>query len=255
MGSRIITRLRDVAVSVLDVLLPPHCAACDAPVEVQGTFCPACFASLQFITEPLCRTCGLPFASMAQGGPRGMCPTCEAAPPPWGQARAALLYEAAARGLILKLKHADRQENAAVLARQMARVGQELLRHADILVPVPLHRWRMFRRGFNQAALLARELAIRGGPVPLLDGLRRNRRTRSLGALSAAARAQELRGAIEVRASRAATIQGRRVVLVDDVMTSGATARVCTHALLDAGAANVDVLVASRVADPRHPFQ
>lgn len=239
---------------VLDVLLPPHCPACDTDVPVQGTFCPACFGALNFITEPLCTACGLPFASAAQGGPARICPTCVAHPPPWGQARAALLYDKAARGLVLALKHADRQENAVVLAAHMARAGRPLLAAAGVMVPVPLHHWRVLRRGFNQAALLARALHRQGGPAALPDALCRTRRTRPLGPLSALERAREVAGAIAVRPARRAAIAGQRVLLIDDVMTSGATAAACTQALLDAGAAHVDLLVATRVPDPRHPF-
>ena len=240
--------------SVLDFLLPPHCPSCETQVPVQGTFCAQCFGQLSFITEPLCQACGLPFASAAQAGRARLCPTCMAHPPAWGQARAALLYDDAARGLVLAMKHADRQENAAVLAPHMARAGRDLLARADVLVPVPLHRWRLFRRGFNQAALLAQALRRLGGPPAVLDGLQRTRRTQALGTLSAAARAAEMAGAVAVRPSRRAALAGRRVLLVDDVMTSGATATACTRALLDAGAAHVDVLVATRVPDPRQPF-
>jgi ComF family protein len=242
--------------ALLDVVLPPHCPGCGAVVAVQDTFCAGCFAGLHFISEPLCAACGLPFGSAGQAGAAGICPTCEAYPPAWGQARAALMYDAGARGLVLALKHADRQENASVLALHMARVGRALLARAEVIVPVPLHRWRLFRRGFNQAALLAQGVRRRAGSdaVLVLDGLRRVRRTRSLGNLSAVARGEELAGAIAVRPARMAALAGRRVLLVDDVMTSGATANACTRALLDAGALNVDVLVACRVPDPRHPF-
>lgn len=240
--------------ATLDFLLPPHCPTCDTQVQTHGTFCPTCFGALSFITEPLCQSCGLPFASAAQAGLARTCPTCNDHPPPWRQARAALLYTAKARDLVLQLKHADRQEHAALLAAHMARAGRPLLEDADLLVPVPLHRWRLFRRSFNQSALLARTLGRRAGPPALLDALMRTRRTRPLGTLNAAERGLELHGAIIVRPTRRAAIVGRGIVLIDDVMTSGATAAACAHALLDAGAAHVDVLVASRVSDPRHPF-
>jgi ComF family protein len=255
LAAGIAPHLRRLGIATLDLLLPPHCPVCDTQVMVQGTFCPACFSALTFITEPLCQGCGLPFASVAHAGRDRTCRTCATHPPAWRQARAALLYDDAASGLILRLKHADRQENASILAAHMARVGKSLLHAADVLVPVPLHRWRLFRRGFNQAALLAQALSRRGGPPALLDALRRTRRTSSLGALSATERARELDGAIAVRATRRAVLASRRILLIDDVMTSGATASACTQALLDAGAANVDVLVASRVPDPRQNTQ
>ncbi len=218
---------------------------------MRGTFCPTCFARLNFITAPLCTCCGLPFGSAAQGGRLGVCLTCTAHPPQWHEARAALVYDDAARALILPFKNAGREELAQVLATQMARAGRALLARADILVPVPLHRWRLFRRGFNQAALLARALA-EGASLPAsLDALRRVRRTPPLGPLSATERARTLQGALAIRGSRLTRLQGRRVLLIDDVMTSGATANACAEMLKLAGCVAVDVLVAARVPDPR----
>ncbi len=246
-----VASLRALAAAALNLLLPPHCPSCPAQVATQGTFCPACFTALTFITEPLCTACGLPFASRALAGTRHLCPACLASPPPWQQARAALLYDEASRNLILPFKHADKQENAAILAAQMARAGAALLARAQWLVPVPLHRARLSQRGFNQSALLARALSRRTGVPLALDALARTRPTPALGALSAARRAEAMHGAIAVRPHRAAGLAGQRVLLIDDVMTSGATAAACARVLLDAGAANIDVLVACRVADPR----
>ena len=243
--------LARLALGALDILLPPHCPACDAEVAVQGTFCTACFAALNFITEPLCHGCGLPFGSWAQAGPARTCLTCDTNPPIWREARAALVYDDAARRLVLPFKHADRQELAIVLATHMARAGRALLPQAQIIVPVPLHRWRLFRRGFNQAALLARALAKRTGLPCLPDALRRPRRTPVLGPLSATERARALCGAFTVRPSRATSLRDAHVLLIDDVMTSGATANACAETLLQAGCAGVDVLVAARVPDPR----
>ena len=151
-----------------------------------------------------------------------------------------------------RFKHADRTEHAAALAAMMARAGGGLLREADVLVPVPLHRARLLARGYNQAALLARALSRLSGVPVLVDALARPGRTAALGPLSARARERALAGAIAVRPRRAAAIAGRRVLLIDDVLTSGATARACASCLLDGGARVVDVLVAARVPDPRH---
>ncbi len=235
----------------LDLLLPASCACCDAAVDVPGQLCGACFGRISFIAEPLCGQCGLPFASRATAGAVRLCATCTAAPPPWGRARAAMLYDAASRALILPFKHNDRVEMARTLAMHMHRAGAGLLAGADLLVPVPLHRWRLLRRRYNQSALLAHEVSRRAGVPACLDLLVRLKATRSLGQQSAAARARALSGAIDVRPARRALVAGRHIVLIDDVLTSGATAGACTRALLDAGAAHVDVLVASRVADPR----
>jgi len=244
-------RLRQAGQAALDLALPPHCVCCGEPVTVQGQLCVDCFRLTGFITEPCCTRCGVPFASAAQGGPDRLCPSCRDAPPAFDRARAVLRYDSQARRLLLPLKHADRTEIAWMLVPHMARAGAALLRQADILVPVPLHRRRLFLRRYNQAALLARGLARAARKPCLPDALVRTRATASLGAKSAAARAAEVAGAFAVRASRVARLAGRRVLLIDDVMTSGATANACAVALKQAGASGVDVLVAARVPDPR----
>jgi len=166
-------------------------------------------------------------------------------------ARAALRYDARARRIVLPFKHADRLEMVHGLVPMMARSGAALLDRADVLVPVPLHRRRLLSRRYNQAAVLARALGRVAGRPVLLDALVRQRPTVSLGELSATERAAMVAGAIMVRASRHGALAGRRVLLIDDVMTSGATANECARVLRTAGAAAVDVLVAARVPDPR----
>jgi ComF family protein len=235
----------------LDLLLPPVCLTCEAAVGAPGQFCPECFARTAFVTEPCCAVCGVPFAHQGQGGPEKLCPGCRAHPPPWGQARAALRYDGQSKRLLLAFKHADRPELARALAPMMARAGAALLRRAELIVPVPLHRRRLFARRYNQAALLALALARLAGVPVVPDLLRRTRATVPLGELGAEARAALLAGCFIVRPARACRLAGRRVLLVDDVMTSGATAAACTATLRAGGAAAVDVLVAARVPDPR----
>lgn len=242
---------RGLGRAALDVLLPPTCVTCDAAVDAPGRLCADCFAGTSFITEPCCRRCGVPFATASEGGPERLCPSCSAQPPKYDRARAALRYDAQARRMILPLKYADRTEMASALATQMARAGATLLREADVLVPVPLHRMRLFRRRYNQAALLAVAVGRLARRPVLPDGLRRLRATQALGSKTAEARAAEMEGVIAVRPSRAARIEGARVLLIDDVLTSGATANACTAALRAVGAIGVDVLVAARVPDPR----
>ena len=241
--------------SALDFLLPPHCAACDARVATAGLLCASCFAATRFIGEPCCDRCGVAFSAQAEGGQARLCLDCETDPPLFRRARAALTYDEQGRRLILPFKHADKPELAHLLAPHMTRAGADLLRDADVLVPVPLHRRRLFARRYNQAALLALALGRLTGLAAIPDGLRRVRNTASLGQKTATERAQEIVDAFAVRPGRADRLAGKAVVLIDDVMTSGATANACATVLLDAGARSVDVLVAARVPSPRADSQ
>jgi ComF family protein len=240
-----------LAVAALDLLLPPACVLCFAPVDAPGLLCGECFAQLSIISEPWCGCCGTPFELAWHAAEGNLCQRCIDAPPPFERARAALNYDDASRRLILPFKHGDRTEFASVLARLMARAGAELLREADAIVPVPLHRRRLFVRRYNQAALLAQSLAAIAGREVLLDVLTRSHATHSLDGKSASERWDEVANAFAVRPRRAHRIEGRRILLIDDVMTSGATTSACAGSLIQAGATGVDVLVLARVPDPR----
>jgi ComF family protein len=242
--------LRRLGIGVLDALLPPHCLTCDEAVQVQGTLCAACFPRLVRITAPFCTRCGVPFRHAGQGE-HGRCPACVASPPSYAIARAALRYDEGAKRLLLPFKHADRTELARPLAQDMARAGVSLLARCDLIAPVPLHPLRLWARRYNQAALLAGLLARRARKPWLPDLLRRGRATPPMGDRGAAERAALLEGAFRLPPRNAARIQGLRVLLVDDVMTSGATADACARVLLAGGAAAVEVLAAARVPDPR----
>ncbi len=245
------SRLGSIAAVALDLLLPPTCVLCSAAVEAPGLLCGPCFGELTAAGEPCCLCCGVPFDLPWHAAEGGLCQRCIDTPPPFERARAALLYDNASRRLILPFKHGDRIEFAAILARLMRRSGTGLLHHADVLVPVPLHRRRLFVRRYNQAALLAQALGSMTGLPVLVDALARVAATQNLDGKTAAERRDEVATAFAVRSRRISALAGRRVLLIDDVMTSGATAAACSESLLSAGAAAVDVLVAARVPDPR----
>ena len=243
--------LRRLGGQVLDLLLPPRCVTCDEPVERPGQFCAGCFRDVGFISAPLCARCGIPLSADTKADATGRCATCQVEDYAFDTVRAPFRYDAQARRLLLPFKYADRTDLAPMLATHMARAGAELLARADVLVPVPLHRSRLFRRKYNQAALLAQALRGLAKRPVAIDALIRTRRTASMGTRGAAERAQEVADAFAVRPGRQPLIAGRRVLLIDDVMTSGATVDACARTLRAGGAVAVDVLVAARVPDPR----
>jgi ComF family protein len=235
----------------VDALLPPTCFACAAPVETQGLLCAACFPKLRLIGPPHCYCCGLPFAHAGEVVEAGLCAACLEYPPAYERARAAWLYDEASKPLLLAFKYGDRTDLAPAFARAMARAGAALLAEADVIAPVPLHRRRLVERRYNQAALLAQALGRLSGK-PVAPGLlRRTRPTAPLAELSARARRRALAGAIAVSPRLAPRLAGARVLLVDDVLTSGATAGACAEALLAAGAVGVDLLTTARTPPPR----
>ncbi len=191
----------------------------------------------------MCGACGFPFDFDLGAG--ALCGECARRLPPFHRARAVLRYDDGSRDLVIAFKHRDRTDAAPAYGAWMARAGAELLEDADLLVPVPLHRMRLIQRRFNQSALLAHALAARSGVACAPDALIRTRPTPSQGQFSRAARFRNVQGAFKVR--RAGDIGGRRIVLVDDVLTTGATASACARTLLRAGADSVDVLTLARV--------
>jgi ComF family protein len=233
----------------MDTVLPPTCLACDTLVEKEGQFCVSCFKSANFVAAPFCRCCGVPLPFAAAGGGAQKCGPCSVEAPAFTQARAALRYDETAKRMILPLKYADHTEAVKGLAELMRRPGEPLLQAANLLVPVPLHVNRLRARRFNQAALLAIQLSRLTGRPLGLDKLVRRRETQPLEGLDLAARRAELDGAIMLRPD--ANVRDKRVLLIDDVMTSGTTANECARVLLAGGARRVDVLTAARVADPR----
>jgi len=230
--------VRNVLAETLALALPPRCPGCGAVVRGDHRFCAPCWESLDFIGEPWCATCCAPFA--LDRGPDAQCGACLASPPVHAGARAAVAYGEVAKTVALRLKYGGRLAFATTAARLMAR---HLPDDADLLVPVPLHRWRLWSRGYNQAALIAESLSQDRGVRhdPFL--LRRARRTPALRGMNPRQRRDAVRAAFAV----ARRLEGEHVVLVDDVYTSGATAGACAKVLKRAGAARVVVLCWARV--------
>jgi len=245
--------LRRAGGLALDALLPPRCLSCGMLVERQGAICPGCWRELAFLGDPQCAACGFPF-EFELGG-EAECGACTRQPPAFDRARAVLTYDEISRALVLGLKHGDKTHMAPAFGALMARAGAALTREADALIPVPLHRWRLWRRRYNQSALLALAIARQSGLAVLPDTLVRRKATASLGHMSPSARRRVLRGAFAVPKSRRAEIEGRHLVLVDDVLTTGATAEACARTLKRAGAARVDVLVFTRVVRGGHVWE
>ena len=223
--------------------LPPRCPGCGTPVAADHRFCAPCWGGLRWLTPPWCAACNRPFAH--DRGADARCAACLADPPRHAGIRAAVAYGPVARRLALKLKYGGRIGIAATMAERMA---PTLPPGIDLLVPVPLHRWRLWSRGFNQAALIAERIASRSGVRSDPRALVRVRATDPLRGMSGRGRRRTVRGAFAV-ADRDA-VEGRRVVLVDDVHTSGATTDACTAVLLAAGAASVTILCWARVLEP-----
>jgi ComF family protein len=230
---------------LLDIVLPPRCLKCGATVDAVGALCVRCWPDVAFLAPPHCAACGVPFEFDL--GADAICGACAREPPVFARARAAFRYDEASKDLILRFKHADRTDSAPAFARWMARAGDGLLAEADLIAPVPLHWMRLFMRRYNQAALLTSALARLSGKPAVNDLLVRRRRTPSQGGLGAAARRRNVAGAFAVHRRHRDLVEDRRVLLVDDVLTTGATVSACAAALLRAGARAADVLTLARV--------
>jgi ComF family protein len=240
---------RDLSGLALNALLPPRCLGCGTVVAQTAALCADCWTGVHFLDPPLCALCGFPLEYDL--GPEALCGACVREPPGFERARAVMRYDEGSRGLVLGFKHADRTEGAAAYGAWLARAGAELTAEAELIVPVPLHWMRLFSRRFNQAALLAQALGVETGLPVVPDLLLRRRHTPSQGRLSVDQRRRNVAGAFAVKGARAARLAGRRVLLVDDVLTTGATAAACARTLRRGGARAVDVLVLARVVRGR----
>jgi ComF family protein len=245
-SSRSYARLVAGARTLLDTLYPPHCLACDAQVQDPGTLCGQCWSSTPFVDGLACDKCGIPLLGDKDDG-GALCDDCLTVARPWSHGRSALVYGNVARQMVLALKYGDRHDIAAPAGRWMARKVAPLIRSDTIIVPVPLHRLRLFKRRYNQSALLAATLARVVDRPHIADLLLRTRRTTTQDGRTRAGRFENLQGAISAQPKRASQIEGRHVLLVDDVMTSGATLAAATEACFQAGADDVDVVVMARV--------
>lgn len=228
--------------AVVDAMLPARCLLCGEETATEG-LCPACWRGVRFIGPPVCERCGLPFEFAIEA--TAVCGACLARPPAWSRSRSALVYDDVGRSMILAFKHADATHSAPVFARWSARAGADLLADADLLVPVPIHRRRLFARRYNQSAVLAiaieRVTGVRAAPTALA----RDRATPPQGGLGREERRLNVKGAIRVR--RPERVAGKRVIVIDDVLTTGATIAECARVLLSAGATRVDALTIARV--------
>jgi len=238
-----------LARTALNAVLPARCMLCGATVAEDGALCAACWDGIHFLGPPACACCGYPFEYEVPS--ESLCGACQRHAPQFDRARAVFAYDDASRSLILSFKHADQTHLSPAFGRWLSRAGTALIADADLLVPVPLHRLRLFARRFNQAALLAHALSRESGKPVASDLLRRRRRTPSQGRMSRTARIRNVRGAFAVREEWRAQLRGARVLLLDDVQTTGATVEECARILKRSGAAAVDVLTLARVIRPQ----
>lgn len=231
----------------LNVALPPLCPACREPLRDTGAVCASCWSKLSFIAPPYCERLGIPFAY--DPGPGVLSMQAIADPPAYARARAAVRYDDVARALVHAFKYGDRLDLAPTLGGWMARAGHELLADADALVPVPLHWRRLWARRFNQSAALALAISRIAGIPMAAPVLKRVRATAQQVGLTKTERALNVQGAFRVPPDAKGEVAGRRLIVIDDVLTSGATADACARALLRAGAERVDILILARVVD------
>ncbi len=239
--------LRALMKGALRLVYPPQCLCCNAPVAVEGGLCPDCWQETDFLGGTCCDDCGAPLpgdGTPADGAIH--CDECLATPRPWQQGRAALTYRGTGRKLALMLKHGDRLDVAGALGDWLSDAATPLVVPGMVVAPVPLHLRRLFHRRYNQAELLAGRIAHRHGLQPMPGLLQRSRHTPSQDHRGVAERFANLADAIQVRPRLAPQIAGRPVLLVDDVMASGATLATCAQALLDAGSGPISVAVLAR---------
>lgn len=233
--------------SAIRFLYPPQCLSCRAETEADFALCGSCWKDTPFISGLVCDACGMPLPG-EDANPDILCDSCLIAPKPWTRGRAVFLYAGRGRSLVLGLKHGDRQDLVRPLAGWMARIAKPVTDNTSVIAPVPLHWRRLFRRRYNQAALLSTALAEKLAIGHCPDLLIRHRATRIQDGMSRTQRFDNLFNALKVNRKHLELVEDRKVLLIDDVMTTGATLSACTEVLLQAGAISVNVLVLARVA-------
>jgi ComF family protein len=237
--------------SLIDFLVPPKCLVCHEAVLEPASLCLSCWANLKHIDVPYCNVLGIPFAY--DQGVGAVSPAALAASPNWDRARAAVAYDEASRSIVHALKYRDTMEAGLLMARLMARAGRQVIQEADIIIPVPLHRFRLWSRRFNQAAFLSQQISRAFAKPYRTDVLLRRKASRSQVGLSFDERQKNVAKVFHATPEGAGQIAGRRILLIDDVLTTGATAGSCAAILKKAGAANVDVLTFALVLEPKRP--
>jgi ComF family protein len=232
----------------VDIITPPKCLSCRGSVSEGASLCVACWQKLTYLEDPVCNVLGTPFAY--DEGPDALSAAALADPPPWDRGRAAVLFDDYAKGFVHALKYKDSTEAGLFMCRMMGRAGRDLIADADVIIPVPLHRTRLWRRRFNQAAFLAKPLAEFNNKKMMIDILVRQKATRQQVGLKAEARRKNVRKAFAVPFEKQGLISGKTILLVDDVRTTGATLAACATVLKDAGASQVFVLTFALVLEP-----
>jgi ComF family protein len=238
---------------LVDLVVPAQCLICEALCEQPGGCCGSCWRKIRFISRPFCEITGAPFSTAMGDGVVSASAISD--PPPYERCRSAVIYDENIKSLVIGLKYSDRSDLAPWMAKWMVTAGQELFADKPMVVPVPLHRFRLFQRRFNQAAELARYICNSTGLEFRPVILQRSRKTNQQVGLSGQQRERNVRGAFRVPPNKKMELTGRRVLLIDDVYTSGATVKAATRALIRAGAYAVDVLTFARVESPGQDYQ
>lgn len=237
---------------IIDLVLPPRCIVSGEIVDQQGMISAEAWAGLNFIADPQCHRCGFPFdfddGSINEGN---ICLACSKSPPLFDKARSALVYDDASRDIILGFKHGDQTESVPCFVPWLMQVGQSIVDRSDYIIPVPLHRFRLMKRRFNQAGLMAQYLSKASHISTMLDGLVRQRATETQGHLNSNERKKNVKNAFAVNPKHKDFLKSKNILLIDDVYTTGATINECTKVLLKAGVSSVNILTLARVVKPQ----